>query len=164
MPQRNSHALLQMNCANQGPWAKGMESFRLKRHIACFQGSLQGLVAAMSGNVDCVQRLQMSVFLQFKTYCKMSFFLCLLLSEIWFFRHQNGWIIVKIFQFFYAAKEKKSPETLINVVSINSCLDTRIAISQKDHIRIWWHIVHFDALNILILLQLILCMGTFMRL
>ena len=32
-----------------------MESFLLTSHIVCFQGSLRGLVAAMSGNVDCVK-------------------------------------------------------------------------------------------------------------
>ena len=37
---------------------EGMESFLLTSHIVCFQGSLRGLVAAMSGNVDCVKILQ----------------------------------------------------------------------------------------------------------
>ena len=107
--------------------------------------------------------LQMTFFLQFQTYCKISFFSCLFLSQIWFFRHQNGWIMVKIFQLFYSQR-KKSPETFTNVVSRNSCLDTRVAISQKEHVRIWWYIAHFNAFNVLIHLHLILWMGTFMRL
>ena len=35
-----------------------MESFLLNHHIVCFQGSLRGLVAAMSGNVDCILGLK----------------------------------------------------------------------------------------------------------
>ena len=102
-------------------------------------------------------------FLQFQTYCKISFFSCLFLSEIWFFRHQNRWIMVKIFQLLQSQR-KNLPDTFINVVSRNSCLDTRVAISQKEHVRIWCYIAHFNAFNVLIHLHLILWMGTFMRL
>ena len=103
--------------------------------------------------------LQMSFLEWFQTCCKISFFPCPFLSQIWLRQYQNGSIMVKMFQLLHS-RRKKSQKSLINMVFRHSCLDIRVAISHKALGRISWYVPHFEGFCIPVKMQPMICLET----
>ena len=103
--------------------------------------------------------LQMSFLELFKTCCKISFFPCPFLLEIWLLQYQNGSSMVKMFQLLHRQR-KKSQKLLINMAFKHSCLDIRGDISHKALGRIWWYVPHFEGFFIPVKMQPMICLET----